>query len=215
MNKDVLRAIAAALVIMIIVTLLWDRQRWKQQANANADDRDKANDRNSRLLLENQIIRQQMNQMYADMVELQTALANGDSIENSVLAKLNELVGMYKDIDARVSNELVATMKLIEADEPMKATFTLAKVVENLLKEKYEHDPAFIARYGSRGVPFAHYLEHAEQNGVIGKDEYNFAKGLKEIRNQEAHEMDVKKDRSFVQTAMLFGIGLIAKLTLA
>jgi hypothetical protein len=215
MNKNAITYIVVFVTVLAFIAWYLDRERWKNRANKAAQERDQANRKNMRLFAENQIIRQQMLQMYDDIVELREALAKGDAIESSMLKKLSELINIYKDIDAKVSGELASTMKLLEADEPIKATFTLAKVVENLLKDKFQNDSEFHRFIEGRMPRFADYLNYAERTGLIGKEERSFAMGLKEIRNQEGHELDVKKDKGIAQTAILFGIGMITKLCYA
>ncbi len=109
-------------------------------------------------------------------------------------------------------------MALIEAKQPTKAAFSLAKIVENLLEEKYSQNGDFknfvqSKNKGKKRNPvFNDYLEYAKNQKLIGTDEFHFAKGLKEIRNQEGHELDVKKQDSWLATAFFTGIGLIMKL---
>ncbi len=212
MNKNSIAKIALVLAVLAIVFLIWDRNRWKDQAKESAQERDEANEKNNLFLAENQILRQNLHQMYDDIVRLQDALVKGDAIEISMLAKLNDLIVTYKDIDERVSSELSSTIRLIEANEPVKATFGLTKVVENLLKDRFQNDPGFKSFIGRRDATLAEYLNYAETTGLIGKDELGFARGMKEMRNQEGHELHVQKERGFVQSVILFGIGMIAKL---
>jgi hypothetical protein len=153
-----------------------------------------------------------------NLSSLKKMIRDNDQLESEVKKKLVTLIDTYKGIDKKVSNELTAAMALIEAKQPTKAAFSLAKIVENLLEEKYSQNGEFKEFVKSknkgkkRNPVFNDYLEYAKNQHHIGTDEFHFAKGLKEIRNQEGHELDVKKQDSWLATAFFTGIGLIMKL---
>lgn len=153
-----------------------------------------------------------------NLSSLKEMIRNNDQIEGEVKKKLTSLIDTYKSIDSKVSNELTAAMALIEAKQPTKAAFSLAKIVENLLEEKYSQNgefKEFIKKKNNgkkRNPVFNDYLEYAKDQKLIEQDEFHFAKGLKEIRNQEGHELDVKKHENWIATAFFTGIGLIMKL---
>jgi hypothetical protein len=153
-----------------------------------------------------------------NLSSLKEMIRNNDQLEGEVKKKLTSLIDTYKGIDSKVSNELTAAMALIEAKQPTKAAFSLAKIVENLLEEKYSQNGEFKEfiknkNNGKKRNPvFNDYLEYAKDQKLIEQDEFHFAKGLKEIRNQEGHELDVKKHENWIATAFFTGIGLIMKL---
>ena len=160
-----------------------------------------------------------VNEYEENMSSLKNIIKNNAQIEVEVKRKITDLIDTYKTIDSKVSNELKAAMVLIEAKQPTKAAFSLAKIVENLLEEKYSNTNDFkdylvSKNNGKKRTPvFNDYLDYAKDKKLIEPEEYHFAKGLKEIRNQEGHEMDVKKHENWIATAFFTGIGLIFKLS--
>jgi hypothetical protein len=212
-SKEFARVLAFAILITIIVMLVMDLRKSKKEAADNAHERDLERERNRLLANRNEYLRNQIFVMYNDIRNLRASIENGESIDHTVIAKLDELIAVYEPINGRVSIELLSVKKLIEVDEPSKATFALVKVIENQLKERCEADPAFAIPSG-RFVTFNDYLNHALHQGYIDKEEFNFAKGLKDLRNQEAHEVDVQKEKGLMQCAMLLGVGMILKLSI-
>lgn len=186
---------------------------------------EKSKKKNDDLLTDNQILLDAnkelvniVNEYEENLVSFKKFIENNNQLEEEVKKNLTKLVDKYKGIDNKVSNELKAAMSLIDAQQPTKAAFSLAKIVENLLCEKYALDGEFkefvkTNNNGKKKTPvFNDYLEYAKNQNHIGPEEYHFAKGLKEIRNQEGHDLDVKKNESWMATAIFTGIGLIMKL---
>lgn len=144
--------------------------------------------------------------------ELKSLIEETKDIDHVLKNKITQLIDTYKGIDTKVSNELTAAMALINAKQPTKAVFAMAKIVENLLKEKYSNDPNFKSFSKSKKPSFHDFLDYAKHQGEIDPEEFHFAKGLKEIRNEEGHELDVKKAANLIHTALFSGIGLILKI---
>jgi DNA repair exonuclease SbcCD ATPase subunit len=147
--------------------------------------------------------------------KLKEKIEESKDIPDSVKKELEELIQQYKDIDADVSRELMAASSLIEIKEYPKAIFTLTKVIENLLKEKYSKSQAFSDWKKSKGKgnpTFADFIEFAKEENFISKDEYHFAKALKEIRNEEGHELNVVKSSIITASSFLLALGFILKL---
>lgn len=202
----------------VIIWLAYDRNKaYKllEKSKKNEGDHKKAN---QILTSANSELVEVVNEYEENLTSLKEMIRNNDQLESEVKKKLVNLIDTYKGIDKKVSNELTAAMALIEAKQPTKAAFSLAKIVENLLEEKYSKNDSFkeyvkTKNKGKKRNPvFNDYLEYAKNQKVIGSDEFHFAKGLKEIRNEEGHELDVKKQDNWLATAFFTGIGLIMKL---
>jgi hypothetical protein len=198
-----------ALAGIIALWLMYDLE--KKKNNELIKYTDFLKKRSTQLEIFNLAYKEKMN-------ELEKMLMNSDKIEDSLKSKLKELIHSYKNIDEKISNELISAMALIEAKETIKAAFSLAKIVEKLLEEKYKNSEDFKQfakdfNHGKAKKPTFHdYLEYAKTKKDIEHDQYYFAKGLKEIRNQEGHELGVQKEANWIQSAFLIGIGLILKL---
>jgi hypothetical protein len=147
--------------------------------------------------------------------KLKEKIEESKDIPEAVKQELEELIRKYKKIDSDVSKELITASSLIEIKEYPKAIFTLIKIIENLLKEKYSKNAVFttwIKNKGRINPVFADFIEFAKEDGFITKDEYHFAKGLKEIRNEEGHELNVIKHSLITYSAFLLAISFILKL---
>lgn len=200
---------------MLILWLTYDRSK-KQQELEYIQRRNQRLQQDKDILLDvNSTLQESVEEHRKNLHDLRAMINGSDHIEEGVKKKLNSLIDTYRDIDIKVSNELTAAMALIDAKQPTKAAFSLAKIVENLLKEKYQEDEGFKRFLGRRRVNFHEYLEYAKDDKLIEKEEFHFAKGLKEIRNEEGHELDVTKTDSFLHTAFFASIGLILKLGIA
>lgn len=203
----ILGLLAAAGIVTL--WLMYDREKNKNTGLKKQNDDLKK--KNNQLEFHNLAYRQKM-------TELEEMIENSDQIEDSLKEKLNELISTYKDIDEKVSTELISAMALIEAKQTTKAAFSLAKIVENLLEEKYQQSEGFkqFVKDNNKGKSkkptFHDYLEYAKEKKDLTQDQYYFAKGLKEIRNEEGHELGVEKETNWIQSAFLIGIGLILKL---
>jgi len=141
--------------------------------------------------------------------ELEKLIDQNQEVDADLKKKLQKLIHQYQGVNPKVSNELISALALIEIKQKSKAAFSLAKIIENLLKKRYQNDEKFKSK--SR-VSFHKLLDHAKESNDISSDQYFFAKGLKEIRNEEGHELDVEKDDSWFKSALYIGIGLILKL---
>lgn len=147
--------------------------------------------------------------------KLKEKIEESKDIPDSVKKELEALIQQYKDIDADVSRELMAASSLIEIKEYAKAIFALTKIIENLLKEKYSNNSIFESWKKAKGKnkpTFADFIEFAKDENFISSEEYHFAKGLKEIRNEEGHELNVIKSSFITASSLLLAIGFILKL---
>lgn len=202
----------------VILWLAYDRDKAYKLLEKSKKKENDLEKENQFLLRANNELVEVVNEYEENLSSLKEMIRNNDHLESEVKKKLVNLIDTYKGIDSKVSNELIAAMALIEAKQPTKAAFSLAKIVENLLEEKYSQNgefKEFVKNKNSgkkRNPVFNDYLEYAKNQNLIESEEFHFAKGLKEIRNQEGHELDVKKHENWLATAFFTGIGLIFKL---
>jgi len=217
-NNNWLIAIGASIVGIVILWLAYDRKKTQQLLDFSNKENDELKKDNQILYTANTELVEVVKEYEENLSTLKGIIENNDQLEGEVKKKLTNLIDTYKGIDSKVSNELTAAMALIEAKQPTKAAFSLAKIVENLLEEKYSQNGEFKEfiknkNNGKKRNPvFNDYLEYAKDQKLIEQDEFHFTKGLKEIRNQEGHELDVKKHENWIATAFFTGIGLIMKL---
>lgn len=144
--------------------------------------------------------------------ELKKEIDEHEDLTKEIKKKLKELIENNSDVEPAIANELSQIVALLEIKQDMSAVLKLAKIIENLLKELYKNDEKVkqIAQNNNRKRPvFADYLEHGKNEGVISTEDYHLISVLKIIRNEEAHDLDVKKEKSRIISSIVCGVGLI------
>ncbi len=147
--------------------------------------------------------------------ELEKEIDENDHLTTEIKRRLTELISNNKEVEQSIGNELAQIAALIEIKQDNSAVLKLAKIIENLLKELYNKDLEVkeIAKANGRRTPSFHdYIEHAKNKATISKEDYHLLSILKIIRNEEAHELDVKKEKSRVLAASIAAIGIILSL---
>jgi len=144
--------------------------------------------------------------------ELSLALSASTGINDEIKKKLKELVAANPDIEPEVAAELNDIHDLIDIQQDSKAILAMAKVIENLLKKIYKNDVAFKVRMAKRKPTFEDYLNYAHEQKLISKEDFHHISIIKIYRNQEAHELDVKKEKSKVFSSMMSGFSIISTL---
>ena len=143
---------------------------------------------------------------------LKKEIDDNENINEEIKKKLKDLIQNNSDVDTNVANELSQIVALIEIKQDTSAILKLAKIIKNLLKELYKGDPKVkeLANKNGRKMPaFADYIEHSKSEKLISPEDYHLLSILKIIRNEEAHDLDIKKEKSSVLAALISGIGLI------
>ena len=138
-----------------------------------------------------------------------------DSLSNSVLSdevknQILKLISEYKNIDEDVSSELISVLSLIEIGQNEKAIKDLAKIIENILTEKFRKEEKF-KKY-KKFIPLANLIEYAKEIKLFNNKEYNASCILKEFRNEESHKLNVKYGNNWQMIGLLGGIEIIFKL---
>ncbi|MBN1617891.1 hypothetical protein JW887_00935 [Candidatus Dojkabacteria bacterium] len=149
------------------------------------------------------------------IAELQKEIDENENLTKEIRNRLKELMQNEKEVDPRIANELGQMIALLEIKQDTSAIFKLAKILENLLKELYKNDKELriLAESNGRKNPaFADYLQHAKNNKLISSEDFHLLSVLKIIRNEEAHDLDVHKERSRILAAFVAGIGLVLSL---
>lgn len=146
-------------------------------------------------------------------------LRSSSTIDNETKQQLEQLIETYEVQDSGVCSELINIMGLLTSGYSTNAVLSLVKVIEKLLKEKYCALPDFSdfmkeMYNGKKKSPVLHdYIEFGKKQEDLTQEEYHFMKGLKSIRNQEAHEVGVgmKIASNIIKSAASIGVGLIVK----
>lgn len=184
-------------VSAIIAYFLIEKQKRRNELNASEE-------RERRLEHENDTLR---NIVMDLKKEVNSIIDNKDELPQEIKNQLKSLIQKYKDIDEKVTTELLSVTALIEINENTKAVMGLAKIIENLLKKIYAGDCEL-----KTNPKFIDLIEHAKNKQLIEKEEYHFLNGVREVRNEEAHKLAVKKEINIISTSLLTGFSIIFKL---
>ena len=144
------------------------------------------------------------------VIELQKEIDENEDINKEIRLRLSELIHSNKDIDPKISAELGQIVALLEIKQDTTAVMKLAKIIENLLKELYKGDAELkeLAKANGRKNPvFADHLEHAKNKKAISTEDYHLLSVMKIIRNEEAHDLAVHKEKSRILAAFISGLG--------
>ena len=147
--------------------------------------------------------------------KLQKEINDNENLTNEIKKRLIDLIKNNKEIDPKIANELKQIVELLKIKQESTAIMKLAKIIEKLLKTLYKGDLVLkeLAKTKGRKTPaFADYLEHANNLKIITKEDYHLLSIMKIIRNEEAHELDIKKEKSRIIASFISGIGLILRL---
>lgn len=146
-----------------------------------------------------------------ELEELKKYVKSKDDLTAEIKKQLTELISKNPDIDENIANELAQISALLEIEKDTKAMLSLAKIIENLLKELYKTNTELkevIKGKNRKTATFDDYLAFAHDKGVISKEDFHMLSVLKIIRNQEAHELNVKKDKGRIAACFIAGISI-------
>ncbi|QLH33393.1 MAG: hypothetical protein HWD62_14125 [Cyclobacteriaceae bacterium] len=146
---------------------------------------------------------------------LEKEIDENKNLNKEIKQKLKELIENNKDIDPEIANELGQIAALIEIKQDTKAILSLVKIIENLLHKIYEPDVRLnqtATKNGRKRPAFMDYLELAQHDKYISKEDFHLISVAKIIRDEEAHDLDVEKEKSRIVSSFISGISIILTL---
>ena len=146
------------------------------------------------------------------IISLKKEIEDNENITKEIKKKLTELIQNNPEIDQKIAVELGQTVALLEIKQNTTAVFKLAKIIENLLKEFFNEDAGLkkLSEKNGRKTPvFADYLEYARDKNILTNEDFHLLSILKIIRNEEAHDLDVRKENSKIIAVFISGINFI------
>lgn len=146
------------------------------------------------------------------ITQLKNEIDENKNLTEEIKRQLTELIQNNNEIDPKLANELRQIVGLLEIKQDATAVLKLAKIIENLLKELYKDDVELkeLAKTKGRKSPaFADYLEHARNKEIFSSEDYHLLSILKIIRNEEAHELGIRKEKSRIIAVFISGLGLV------
>lgn len=181
--------IVLTLVVVLVALLLFINEREKARRKDEIIDR---------LRDENRGIKR------AYLGLLEKYLKATGNVEPSVIKELQKLRSEIDDLDTAVHVELESVIKRMSDGEDTKAVKDLAKIVENILKEKAKADEAF-----NKKPTLNNLLEYAKDKGLICPRLYENSKKLREIRNKESHDLAPVYSKIEIGMSIFTGIEII------
>lgn len=148
---------------------------------------------------------------YKKVQELKLQIINDRKISKQVREQLLQLLQSDINLDPEIKAELLSIAELLKIEQETKAVFSLAKIIENLLRKYYETNEIFLAKKNT--TTFTNLLEFAKEDKLISLEEFHLLNLLRVIRNQEGHEVNVKKEKSKILVKMTTGISFIIKIS--
>src|SRR5579875_3372328 len=142
------------------------------------------------------------------LLELEREIAENENLNLEIKKRLTELIQNNQEVEPKVANELSQIAALLDIKQDTTAIVKLAKIIENLLKELYKGNPALkevASKNGRKSAVFTDYLECAKNERLITTEDWHLLSVMKIIRNEEAHELDIKKEKSKVFAAFISG----------
>jgi len=189
-TEDWILALTAGLVIYLLNEKNKDTNRILNLSNQNNRLINFANNtKNQNSLL------QQLNN------ELRNTVETKEDLPLEIKRNLKKLISDFDKLDKNIAQELISVSSLIEIDEKPKALFSLAKIIENLLKKVFKEK-----------LNFNKLIDKAKEQKLITAEECHFVHGIREIRNKEGHEINVKVESYLTASSFMIGIGIISKI---
>lgn len=131
-----------------------------------------------------------------------------------VKEKLQQMIYEFQYTDPDVAQELRNALQKLQIQQTEAAIMDLAKIMEHILKNKYQQKLTFITWLKAKKSQLSLYnlLAFAKDQEDITEIEMSFYLSLKKLRNQQAHEINQFNDPYINAAGLLAGIGAIMKL---
>jgi hypothetical protein len=160
--------------------------------------------------IENIELRKKNEDLFEDKLKLlRETLKNKKSISPEILDQINKLIDYFKINKPSVSKELADILIQIQNGQDIKAIRDLAKIIENLLKERFKNEPRFSKL---KIISLKSLIEFAKESKLFNDKLYYSACILHQFRNEESHELAVQDSENMKLTALLGGLEIISKI---
>ncbi len=187
-----------ALTTGLVVYLLNEKRKDTNKIIALNSKNNQLASNNKQLL---NVAQQQNNSLKNLNLELRKTIESKEALPEEIKRNLNNLISDFDKLDKDISAELISISSLIDINEKPKALFSMAKIIENLLKKVYQGK-----------MSFRKLIDKAKEQKLITSEESHFVHGIREIRNKEGHELNVKVENYLTASSFMIGIGVITKI---
>ncbi len=115
-----------------------------------------------------------------------------------VIRELNELAKLCTPYLPLMAMEMESACKLLGADQLLNSAATMAKILENMFKDFFLKDEVFQKRFKKKTVNLGNLISYIEDRELFTLAEVAFLKELKDLRNEAAHEIAVRKPKGYL-----------------
>lgn len=160
--------------------------------------------------LENIELRKKNDDLLEDKLKLlRETLKNKKSISPEIIDQISKLIEYFRKNKPSISKELSDVIIQIQNGQDIKAIRDLAKIIENLLKDKFKNEPRFLKL---KYISLKALIEFAKESNLFNDKLYHSACILHQFRNEESHELAVQDSENMKLTALLGGLEIISKI---
>lgn len=138
---------------------------------------------------------------------LRETLLNRKSVNPDILSQIDRLITYFQNKRPAISKELTDILLQIQNAQEIKAIRDLAKIIENLLKDKYKNEPRF---HKSKTITLKPLIDFAKETMFFNDKIYHSACILHQFRNEESHELAVQDSDNMKLSALLGGLEIIS-----
>jgi hypothetical protein len=140
---------------------------------------------------------------------LRETLDKKNAISPEIKTQIEKLIEYYQKHKPSVSHELRDVLLQIQNGQDVKAIRDLAKIIENLLKDKFRNEPRFI---NMKVITLKPLIEFAKETKLFNEKLYHSACILHQFRNEESHELAVQDTENMKLTALIGGLEIIRRI---
>jgi hypothetical protein len=129
--------------------------------------------------------------------------------------ELDLLAKQFETVEPDVTAKIAKAIQLIEINQTENAIEDLAVIMENLLKDYYNKNSAFLnwIKQMKKKIDLHHLLIYCKEDNKINDVELQFFLAVKTIRNKEDHTLNQRLDDYLNATGLIVGLNAIAKIS--
>jgi hypothetical protein len=144
--------------------------------------------------------------------DLENTINENNDISKDEKAELSELVLHFNDFDEDVAQQITSALSFINIGNILEGIRKLGVLSENLLEKLYSNNDSCRKWLKAKGKPFNAgnmLLYCKEEDKKITNSEYGALFFLKEIRNDESHNINVKLKKFIEKSGLTVAVGSI------
>ena len=148
--------------------------------------------------------------------DLKDSIRENEAITKSEKKELAELIVHFKEIDDNVAEQIAAALIFFGMGKPEEAIRKLGVLAETLMEQLYSESKECENWLKKKGKPYnmtGMLLYCKEEDKKINSSEYGALFYLKEMRNEESHNINVKFEPYIQKSGLIVAIGAIKKLS--